>query len=62
MTDGWTEDPSADGVVLIGDAAGWSEPTLGQGLSVSMRDVRIVSELLLANTRWDRLTFGGLRR
>ena len=57
MTDGWTDDPTADGVVLIGDAAGWSDPTIGQGLSVSMRDVRVVSELLLASPRWDRATF-----
>ena len=58
MTDGWTDDPTAEGVVLIGDAAGWSDPTLGQGLSVSMRDARIVSELLLANGRWSRHIFG----
>lgn len=57
MTDGWTDDPTVDGVVLVGDAAGWSDPTIGQGLSVSMRDVRVVSELLLASTRWDRLAF-----
>ena len=57
MTDSWTEDPTADGVVLVGDAAGWSDPTIGQGLSVSMRDVRVVSELLLANPQWDRATF-----
>ena len=58
MTDGWTEDPTADGVVLVGDAAGWSDPTIGQGLSIAMRDVRIVSELLLANRRWDRELLG----
>ncbi len=57
MTDGWTKDPTAVGVVLVGDAAGWSDPTAGQGLSVSMRDVRVVSELLLTNSRWDRATF-----
>ena len=58
MTDGWTDDPTSEGVVLVGDAAGWSDPTLGQGLSVSMRDVRIVSEVLLANSRWPRQIFG----
>lgn len=57
MTDSWTEDPTVDGVVLVGDAAGWSDPTLGQGLSVAMRDVRLVSELLLGDDAWNRATF-----
>jgi 2-polyprenyl-6-methoxyphenol hydroxylase-like FAD-dependent oxidoreductase len=38
--------------VLIGDAAGWSDPFIGQGLSVALRDARIVSEVLLAEGRW----------
>jgi 2-polyprenyl-6-methoxyphenol hydroxylase-like FAD-dependent oxidoreductase len=42
MNDTWVDEPVADGVVLIGDAAGWSDPLIGQGLSVAMRDVRLV--------------------
>ena len=57
MTDSWTEDPTVDGVVLVGDAAGWSDPTIGQGLSVAMRDVRVVSELLRGHDMWSRATF-----
>jgi 2-polyprenyl-6-methoxyphenol hydroxylase-like FAD-dependent oxidoreductase len=45
--DTWTDAPFTDGVVLIGDAAGYNDPIIGQGLSISMRDVRIVRDLLL---------------
>lgn len=47
--DTWTESPIADGVVLIGDAAGHNDPIIGQGLSITLRDVRLVSDLLLAS-------------
>ncbi len=50
--DTWTDEPFADGVVLVGDAAGYNNPLLGQGLSLAMRDVRIVSDLLLADEEW----------
>jgi len=46
--DAWTDQPFAPGVVLVGDAAGWNDPILGLGLSITYRDVRIVSELLIA--------------
>lgn len=46
--DSWTDAPFAEGVVLIGDAAGWNDPIIGQGLSITYRDVRIVSEILKA--------------
>ena len=55
--DAWTDEPFADGVVLVGDAAGWDDPIIGQGLSISMRDVRIVSELLLGTRDWSRPLF-----
>ena len=32
--------------MLIGDAAGHNDPILGQGLSIALRDVRLVSEIL----------------
>ncbi len=44
--DSWTDAPYAPGVVLVGDAAGWNDPINGLGLSITYRDVRIVSEIL----------------
>ena len=38
----------ATGAVLVGDAAGWNDPILGLGLSITYRDVRIVSDILKA--------------
>ena len=52
MNDTWTDRPIVDGLALIGDAAGYSDPHIGQGLSVAMRDVRILSELLLGGDDW----------
>jgi 2-polyprenyl-6-methoxyphenol hydroxylase-like FAD-dependent oxidoreductase len=54
--DRWVEDPTAAGVVLIGDAAGHNDPITGQGLSIALRDVRLVSEIILAG-RYDRQSF-----
>lgn len=45
--DTWTAAPFAEHVVLIGDAAGHNDPVVGQGLSISMRDARIVRDLIL---------------
>jgi 2-polyprenyl-6-methoxyphenol hydroxylase-like FAD-dependent oxidoreductase len=50
--DAWTDEPFAPGAVLIGDAAGWNDPLVGLGLSITYRDVRIVSELLLGSGDW----------
>jgi 2-polyprenyl-6-methoxyphenol hydroxylase-like FAD-dependent oxidoreductase len=52
MTDTWLDTPVAEGVVLVGDAAGWSDPLYGQGLSVSLRDARLVGEALAASSSW----------
>ena len=49
--DTWTDSPYADGVVLIGDAAGHNDPIIGQGLSIAMRDARIVRDLVLDGAR-----------
>jgi menaquinone-9 beta-reductase len=54
----WCEEPYADGVVLLGDAGGYDDPVDGQGLSLALRDVRQLSELLLATDDW---TAAGLR-
>ena len=54
----WTEDPAAHpGIVLIGDAAGFNDPIIGQGLSISLRDARMVGELLLNSDTWNQQTF-----
>ncbi len=50
--DTWTDVPAAPGVVLIGDAAGRNDPITGQGLSITHRDVRLVSEALLSGQAW----------
>jgi 2-polyprenyl-6-methoxyphenol hydroxylase-like FAD-dependent oxidoreductase len=44
--DHWIDDPTCPGVVLIGDAAGHNDPILGQGLSIALRDVRLIGEIL----------------
>lgn len=53
----WTDSPVAPGIVLLGDAAGYNDPIIGQGLSISMRDIRVVSELMLGSERWDEALF-----
>jgi 2-polyprenyl-6-methoxyphenol hydroxylase-like FAD-dependent oxidoreductase len=49
--DTWTATPYADGVVLVGDAAGHNDPVIGQGLSIAMRDARTVRDLVLNGAR-----------
>jgi 2-polyprenyl-6-methoxyphenol hydroxylase-like FAD-dependent oxidoreductase len=56
MNDSWTDRPHVPGAVLVGDAAGWNDPILGQGLAIALRDVRIVTDLLRSTRDWsDRL-------
>lgn len=55
--DTWTDPPLAPGVVLVGDAAGHNDPIIGQGLSIALRDVRIVRDLLLGEREWTPATF-----
>jgi 2-polyprenyl-6-methoxyphenol hydroxylase-like FAD-dependent oxidoreductase len=57
MFDSWTDTPAAQGAVLIGDAAGFSNPLIGQGLSVAMRDVRLVGDALIGSDDWSTETF-----
>jgi len=52
-TDNWIDHPYANGVALIGDAAATSDPTWGQGMSLTFFDVRSLSENLLAGDDWD---------
>ena len=54
--DAWTDAPYAPGGVLVGDAAGWNDPIVGLGLSITYRDVRIVSDLLKGSEDWSVTT------
>ncbi|MBK8629612.1 MAG: FAD-dependent monooxygenase [Sphingomonadales bacterium] len=44
--DTWSDEPFVEGGVIVGDAAGWNDPINGLGLSVTYRDVRLVSDIL----------------
>jgi 2-polyprenyl-6-methoxyphenol hydroxylase-like FAD-dependent oxidoreductase len=52
-TDSWVPHPYRDGVALIGDAAATSDPTWGQGMSLTLRDVQTLTERLAAADDWD---------
>ena len=49
----WVEHPYRDGVALIGDAAATSDPAYGQGMALTLRDVRTLSEKFLHNSDRD---------
>jgi 2-polyprenyl-6-methoxyphenol hydroxylase-like FAD-dependent oxidoreductase len=51
--DTWVEHPYANGVVLIGDAASSADPSWGQGLSITLRDVRVLRDCLLKSDDWE---------
>jgi 2-polyprenyl-6-methoxyphenol hydroxylase-like FAD-dependent oxidoreductase len=51
--DSWVRHPYADGVALIGDAAATSDPTWGQGMSLALRDVRVLRDALRSTSDWD---------
>jgi 2-polyprenyl-6-methoxyphenol hydroxylase-like FAD-dependent oxidoreductase len=52
--DSWVDHPYANGVALIGDAAATSDPTWGQGMSLTLRDVRVLCDALVAERDWDK--------
>jgi menaquinone-9 beta-reductase len=49
----WPTRIAAGRIVLIGDAAGAVDPSQGLGTSLLFRDVRELSELLMADLDWD---------
>ena len=49
----WVERPYRDGVALLGDAAAASDPSWGQGLALTMRDVRVLAGHLRATSDWN---------
>ena len=50
--DSWVMHPHREGIVLIGDAAASNDPSFGCGLSLTLRDVRVLAEHLLATDDW----------
>jgi 2-polyprenyl-6-methoxyphenol hydroxylase-like FAD-dependent oxidoreductase len=55
--DAWVDEPCVEGAVLMGDAAGYNDPILGQGLSVTLRDARMVGQLLIQHDVWHASLF-----
>lgn len=55
--DAWLDTPCVAGAVLIGDAAGYNDPIIGQGLSITLRDARSVAEILTASDDWSIAAF-----
>jgi 2-polyprenyl-6-methoxyphenol hydroxylase-like FAD-dependent oxidoreductase len=55
--DAWLDAPIVEGAVLIGDAAGYNDPIIGQGLSITLRDVRIVGDILTGGDDWSVAAF-----
>ena len=49
----WVEYPYRSGVALLGAAAADPDPTWGQGLSLSLRDARVLRDQLLSHDNWD---------
>ena len=52
-SDTWVPHPYHAGVALIGDAAAATDPTRGQGLSLALRDARILRDRLCAQDDWE---------
>lgn len=57
MNDSLVRTPAVPGAVLVGDAAGWNDPIIGEGLSVSLRDARIVVDILTTSDDWTLAAF-----
>ena len=51
--DRWVDHPYRAGVALIGDAAAASDPCFGCGLSLTLRDVRVLRDCLIATSDWE---------
>ena len=50
--DTWVPHPYRDGVALMGDAAASNDPSLGQGISLTLRDVRVLRDHLCTSADW----------
>ncbi len=49
----WVPHPAQPGLALIGDAAATSDPTFGCGLSLALRDARVLGDHLVATADYD---------
>ena len=47
------EHPYQDGIALVGDAAASNDPAYGSGLSLTVRDVRVLCDHLQRHDDWD---------
>jgi 2-polyprenyl-6-methoxyphenol hydroxylase-like FAD-dependent oxidoreductase len=52
--DSWVDHPYREGVALIGDAAATSDPSFGQGMSLTLRDARALCDALAGHSDWDQ--------
>ena len=52
-TDSWVNHPYKNGVALLGDSAATTDPSHGQGQSLTLRDARVLRDQLLASNDWD---------
>jgi len=52
VSDYWVDHPYREGVALIGDAAATTDPTFGQGLSLALRDARVLRDELSQDPDW----------
>lgn len=53
VSDSWVDHPYRQGVALVGDAAATSDPTFGQGLSLALRDARVLRDELSSTSDWE---------
>jgi 2-polyprenyl-6-methoxyphenol hydroxylase-like FAD-dependent oxidoreductase len=51
--DTWVEHPYREGIALIGDAAASNDPSFGEGLSLTVRDARVLRDQLLVHADWN---------
>jgi 2-polyprenyl-6-methoxyphenol hydroxylase-like FAD-dependent oxidoreductase len=62
MNDTWTDEVAVPGVVLIGDAAGYNDAIIGEGLSIALRDARSVAETITEGKDWSPEAFSAYAR
>ena len=49
----WVDHPYRNGLALIGDSAGATDPSWGQGLGLAIHDAKLLSENLIGNENWE---------
>lgn len=52
--DTWVDHPYREGVVLLGDSAASNDPAWGNGLSLTLCDVRVLRDKLFSDEDWNR--------